>query len=375
MHDRAIRLAGLPALFSLAIAGALLVSAPASSADGSAEIPRRPDGRPDLSGTYDVATLTPFERPAKFGDRLTFTDQEAKEYADYWLKNLAKDAAPSDPNRGAPPVGGQDFYIPEFNGAAGGVGGYNAFFVDLGTSTFKIDGNYRTSIITDPPNGHLPPLTADGQRRMAIELADYHPNTGDAWWLGREQGPYDDPELRPLGERCLLGFGSTSGPPMLPVMYNNMKRIIQTDTHVTIVVEMNHDARVIRLNAEHAPPTIRKWMGDSVGHWEGDTLVVDTTGFREQSGFSGASEDLHVVERFRRVDANTLLYQFTVEDPTTWTKPWSGEYPWPASSERLYEYACHEGNYALGNIMRGARILEDEARAKKDGATGTPGSE
>ena len=128
---------------------------------------------------------------------------------------------------------------------------------------------------------------------------------------------------------------------------------------------MNHDARIIRLGGGHPPATVRKWIGDSIGRWEGDTLVVDTTNFREQSGFSRASENLHVVERFTRIDANTLLYQFTVEDPKTWTKPWSGEYPWPATAERVFEYACHEGNYALGNIMRGARILEAEAAGEE----------
>ena len=309
-------------------------------------------------------------RPSKYSDRLTLTEKEAKEYADYWLNNLAKDAEPSDPNRGAPPKGGQDFYIPEFNGAAGSVGGYNAFFVDLGNSVFRIDGKYRTSIVVDPPNGQIPAFTEDALHRMAIEIADNRPNTGEAWWVGEKQGPYDDPELRPLGERCLLGFGSTSGPPMLPVMYNNLKRIVQTDRYVMIEIEMNHDARIIRLDAEHPPASVRKWMGDSVGRWEGDTLVVDTTNFREPSGYGATSEELHVIERFTRVDADTLVYHFTVEDPKTWKESWSGEYPWPASGGRVYEYACHEGNYALGNIMRGARMLETEALAKKAQANG-----
>jgi len=371
MLNRSTHLAPAPAsLIAVVIAGLLVASSGLFAADGPRSIPRRPDGHPDLSGTYDVATLTPLERPAQYGDRLTVSEREAKEYADHWLKNLAKDAVPSDPNRGAPPKGGQGFYIPEFNGAAGGVGGYNAFFIDLGSSTFKIDGKYRTSILFDPPNGQLPALTAEGQQRTAIESSDNHPNTGDAWWLGQQQGPYDDPELRPLGERCLLGFGSTSGPPMLPVMYNNMKRIVQTDRYVMIEIEMVHDARIIRLDSQHPPATVRKWMGDSIGHWEGDTLVVDTTNFRELTGIGGASERLHVVERFTRVDANTLLYRFTVEDPATWTRAWSGEYPWPATAERVFEYACHEGNYALGNIMRGARQLEAEAMAKKAEAGG-----
>ena len=161
-----------------------------------------------------------------------------------------------------------------------------------------------------------------------------------------------------------MGFGSTSGPPMLPVLYNNLKKIVQTADHVMILVELVHDARIVRMNQEHAPPEIRKWLGDSVGHWDGDTLVVDTTNFSDKPGLRQASRNLHVVERFTRVDDETLLYQFTVDDPTVWTAPWSGEYVWPASDDRVYEYACHEANYALGGILRGARLLEAEARGE-----------
>ena len=164
----------------------------------------------------------------------------------------------------------------------------------------------------------------------------------------------------------MLGFGSTSGPPTLPnYFYNNLKQIVQTPTTVMILVEMVHDVRIIRMNAEHLPPTVRKWMGDSVGHWEGDTLVVDTTNFTNKTQFQGSSEQLHVVERFTRVNANTLLYRFTVDDPQTWDKPWGGEYPWNATDEHIYEYACHEGNYALGDMLRGARAQEKEAAQKK----------
>ena len=169
-------------------------------------------------------------------------------------------------------------------------------------------------------------------------------------------GSYDDPERRPLGERCLLGFGSTSGPPALPdYFYNNLHQIVQTPDSVMILTEMVHDARIVRMNAQHLPKTIRQWMGDSVGHWEGDTLVVDTTNFTDKTRFRGSTENLHVVERFSRVDARTLLYRFTVEDPATWAQPWTGEYAWPATNQPIYEYACHEANYALGDILRGAR--------------------
>jgi hypothetical protein len=325
--------------------------------------------RPDLSGTYDVATLTPLQRPERFADKKTITPEEAEAIAAYWATNLAKDSENSDPNREAPEVGGTEFAIPEFSGAAGGVGGYNAFYVDIGESNFQIDGEYRTSIIVDPPSGRRPPLSEQGREAMAAMAGFFRENTGTAWWLDMPVGPYDDPELRPLGERCILGFGSTAGPPALPVMYNNMKRIVQTDDYVMILNEMNHDARIIRIDGEHQPSSMRSWLGDSIGHWEGDTLVVDTTNFREQAGLSGASEDLHVVEKFSRIDAETLLYQFTVSDPN-WASSWSGEYPWPASDNQVYEYACHEGNYALGGILRGARLLEAEALAEQDAGEG-----
>ena len=321
------------------------------------DIPRMSDGRPDLSGTYDVATLTPLERPEAFGETLYVSKEQAGEAISELGQFLAQSNVDSDPNRGAPPVGGDGS-----PGAAGNVGGYNAFWIDPGSDRFSLNGMYRTSIIHDPVNGRLPKMTPRAQAARAQLFSIFRKNTGTAWWLKEEldPGPYDDPELRPLGERCLLGFGSTSGPPMLPVLYNNVKRIVQTPQYVMILVEMVHDARIIRIGGEHAPANVRKWTGDSIGHWDGDTLIVDTTNFREKSGlyFYGATEDLHVVERFTRTDKNTLMYSFTVEDPRAWDAPWSGEYPWPATDTNVYEYACHEGNYAFGNIMRGARILE-----------------
>jgi hypothetical protein len=182
------------------------------------------------------------------------------------------------------------------------------------------------------------------------------------------QGPpsaFDNPEARPLAERCLLGFSSTSGPPTMPnYFYNNMKQIVQTPDTVMILNEMVHDARVIRIGGRHLPPAVRRWNGDSVGHWEGDTLVVDTTNFTDKTQFQGASASLHIVERFRRIDDKTLLYRFTVEDPDTWDRPWTGEYPWVASDENIYEYACHEGNHALENVLRGARAREREEAGK-----------
>ena len=265
-----------------------------------------------------------------------------------------------DGNREAPPAGGDGS-----GGAAGNVGGYNTFWIDRGNDGFMVDGEYRTSIIIDPANGRQPPRTEEWRAAAAARAGSFRENTGTAWWIEDDldaPGPYDNPEDRPHAERCLMGFGSTAGPPMLSVLYNNMKRIVQTEDTVMILVEMVHDARIIRMNAEHEPPEIRRWLGDSIGWWEGDTLVIDTINFTDNPSLGGASRDLHVVERFTRVNADTLLYNFTVEDPNVWTAPWTGEYVWPASNHKAYEYACHEANYSFGGILRGARILEEDVR-------------
>ena len=304
---------------------------------------------PDLSGIYDVSTLTPLRRPQKFGERLILSDEEAEAIARAEALLIAKREA-SDANRTAPPAGGN-------------VGSYNRFWFDRGKGAFKIDGKWRTSIITDPVNGRHPPLTGEAKARATARAKLSRPNSANAWWVteGIDPGPFDDPEMRSLTERCLMGFGSVAGPPMLPVGYNNLKRIVQTKAYVLIYVEMIHDARIIRMDSEHAPSDIRNWLGDSVGHWEGETLVIDTTNFNDTPALANASRNLHVIERLTRIDDDTLLYQFTVDDPTVWTKPWSGEYPWPSTESRIYEYACHEANYSFGGILRGARLLEREA--------------
>ena len=328
----------------------------------AADGPRTADGRPDLSGMYDIATLTPLTRPTSLGERLSLTDAEAKALAKANAERMAKTNQSSDPNRTAPPVGGDGS-----EGAAGNVGGYNSLWVDSGTGAFKIDGKWRTSIITDPPKGQMPPMIPEARKRAMERGRMNRPNRGDAWWIKDNvtPGPYDDPELRPLAERCLLGFGASAGPPMMPVLYNNLKQIVQTKDTVLILNEMVHDARIVRMNAQHEPPEIRRWLGDSVGKWEGDTLVVDTINFNDQPGLFGATRSLHVIERFSRIDAKTLLYKFTVEDAAVWAGPWSGEIVWPATDARIYEYACHEGNYSFANILRGARLLEAEALAAK----------
>ena len=317
----------------------------------------------DLSGTYDVATLTPLQRPAHFGDNLFLTPEQAEQLAAADLQRELDDSKVSDPNREAPPEGGDGSA-----GAAGNVGGYNAFWIDNGDQAFLVNGKFRTSIITSPADGRRPEFTPAGAKKNMERRRRFRENTGTAWWLKEEgPGPYDNMEMRPLAERCLLGFGPVAGPPMFPALYNNVKRIVQTDEYVMIMAEMVHDARVIRMNAEHRPDNVRTWMGDSIGWWEDDTLVVETTNFKKQPALYGASENLKVTERFSRTDENTLHYSFTVEDPTIWTEPWSGDYPWPATDGKLFEYACHEGNYSFGNIMRGARILEADVEGGNAG--------
>ena len=324
-----------------------------------AEVPRTPSGHPDLTGTYDGATLTPLQRPAEFGDNLYLTPEEAEKLAAEEANLLAENNAASDPERGAPPAGGDGS-----PGAAGNVGGYNTFWIDRGTEALLVDGKFRTSIIVDPPNGQFPPMTPAGQARMASLFANFgRKNEGKAWWLDQDgPGPYDNMEQRDNAERCLLGFSGAA--PSIPSLYNNFKRIVQTEDHVMILIEMVHDARVVRMNGEHPGPEVQKWLGDSIGWWDGDTLVIDTTNFSPKTaGFLGGTAATHVVERISRLDNGDLLYNFTVADDTQWTAPWTGEYVWRKSDQRVYEYACHEGNYALGNIMRGARLLEKDAVA------------
>ena len=316
--------------------------------------------------------MTPVERPAGVNS-LVLTKEEAAALEQYEAQRQVKNDAPLSADRSAPPVGGETStpksYLEFLERAGGGVvGGYNNFWLAGGTQMITVDGQKRSSLVMDPPDGKVPPMKPEARKRNAAFLAGaVSPDASEGAAAG-PPGAFDGPEVRPLAERCLLGFGSTSGPPTLPnYFYNNLKQIVQTPTSVMILNEMVHDARVVRMGGEHLPQNIRKWMGDSIGRWEGDALVVDTTNFTDKTQFRGASDQLHVIERFTRTDKNTLLYRFTVEDPATWDKPWTGEYPWRATSELLYEYACHEGNYSLGGMLRGAREKETEDAAKTAG--------
>jgi hypothetical protein len=344
-------------LTSIVLAVAAVVVASAQRA----KIARTADGHPDLQGVYDLATLTPLERPAGMGP--TISAEEAAKRERQVAQQNAQSNAPIRGDRPAPPLGGDGSV-----GPAGNVGGYNTFWLDRGSRYTEIDGERRTSIVVDPADGHVPALTPSARQRIAaartVRTSDETARENDPGFEGA--GAYDDPERRPLGERCLLGFGSTSGPPVLPnYFYNNLHQLVQTRNAVMILTEMVHDVRIVRMDDRHAPATVRKWLGDSIGRWDGDTLVVDTTNFTDKTRFRGSTENLHIVERFTRIDPQTLLYRFTIEDPATWPAPWTGEYTWPATDDRVYEYACHEGNYALGDILRGARLKEAEDASKR----------
>jgi len=312
--------------------------------------------------------MTPLERWPGDPPSLTKERAAALEKAESERRNKANE--PSAPDRSAPPVGGdtsqpKSFFEVLEKAGGGAVGGYNNFWLNQGSAYIEVGGEIRTSILVDPPDGHVPPYTEAARKRIAAARATAASTAAERQdGTAQPPGAHDNPEQRPLSERCLLGFGSTAGPPALPdYFYNDLHQIVQTPDHIMILTEMVHDARIVRMNAEHLPTAMRRWMGDSVGHWEADTLVIDTTNFTDKTRFRGSTEKLHVVERLTRIDDKTLLYRFTIEDPDTWDRPWSGEYTWPATANPIYEYACHEANYALISVLSGARRHEAEQAA------------
>jgi hypothetical protein len=292
---------------------------------------RTPDGHPDLQGIWSNAIITPLERPAELAGKPFLTEQEAVEYE----KRVAQ-RSNVDRRDGV----GTDVDV---------AGAYNQLWYDRGTKTAK---TLRTSLIVDPPDGRIPPLTPEARKRAA-ERAE-----------ARELHPADGPEDRSLNERCIVAV--TEGPPMLPGPYNNNYQIVQTPDSVVIFNEMMHDARIIPMNGRpHLPRNVHQWMGDSVGHWDGDTLVVDTTNFTNRTNFRGSSENLHLVERFTLTDRDTLQYEFTVDDPASFTRPWTAVIPSTRAEGPIFEYACHEGNYAMAGILSAARAKEKNSDAKK----------
>ncbi len=304
-------------------------------------MPRTEAGHPDLQGIWTNATITKLERATELGDRLVLTEAEARALEQQETASLDAGNAPSNLKEGAIAVNAKC----DLKGFAGVDCAYNSFWIASGTQVITLNGDKRSSIIVEPSNGRVPPLTPARQTFMAERMRTLRAN-------------FDGPEARPLGERCLLSFGSSSGPPMLPSLYNNNYQIVQSKDTVVILVEMVHDARVVRLGGKHLPDSVRKWMGDSIGHWDGDTLVVETTNFNDKANFRGATQNLKVTERFTRASPRTIHYQFKVEDPDAFTQPWSGELAFNALNENIYEYACHEGNYALPGILAGAREAE-----------------
>ncbi len=335
-------------ILSLAIGGTALAD---NAKAGAWKAPRTEFGYPDLQGNWNNATITPIERPAEFGDRRALSDAEVNKLEGAADARVEEGNKPTDPKKGI-----QDLPVNCAPGFSGTNCGYNNFWVDGGDKVVRVNGEKRSSIIVDPANGHMPAMTPEAQQRRAALMAAFRSGGG--------AGMTDGPERRPLGERCILSFGSSAGPPMLPSMYNNNYQIVQSKDRVVILVEMVHDARIVRIGGQHLPSNIRPWMGDSIGHYDGDTLVVETTNFNPQQNFRGASQNLKVTERFTRSAPNQLLYRFTIEDPTTFAQPFTGELNMNATRDNLYEYACHEGNYALPGILAGARKEEAEALAK-----------
>jgi hypothetical protein len=298
-----------------------------------AQAPALAGGHPDFEGVWSSATATPLERPARFKDKAFFTPEEAAQ----WERR----AAASNQDRPA-------------EAKSSGFASYNNLFYERGT---KLPKTLRTSIITDPPDGRIPALTpaAAAAKAHRMELL---------------RNPRGAPDLG-LQDNCIVF--PTAVAPMIPYIYNSNYQFIQTGREVMLNAEMAHDTRIIRLDRQsHVSPTVQLWLGDSIGHWEGDTLVVDTTNFNDSGGYFGdaggmfgTDRNLHVVERFSLLDANTLLYRFEVEDPTAFTRPWKGEVTWTRSNDRIFEYACHEGNYALPDLLNGFRAGEGPGSAGK----------
>jgi hypothetical protein len=305
--------------------GLAVASKPAPAPAAAATVgtpPRTADGQPDLQGYWTSTTVTPLERPKDLAGKAFFTPEEAAEYV---KRELAH-----------PEETGPGTYADVH---------YNMAQFGLEKKQTKVAANIRTSLITDPSDGRIPAMLPEARQRNADRAAL---NKGHE---------FDGAENRTLSERCIQW--PSEGPPMMPAGYNSNLQIVQGPGYVAIMQEMIHDVRIVPTDGRpHLPSSVRLWTGDPRGHWEGDTLVVDTTNFTSKTAFRGSSENLHVVERFRRVDADTILYQFTVEDPSTWAKPWSAEIPMSKIQGPLFEYACTEGNYGMRNNLSGARASE-----------------
>ena len=314
------------------LAATLLIGAPAAAQSREWQPPRTPDGKPDLQGTFTFRTITPLQRPVALAGKDKLTPEEAAKFEAEENIRLNRDLY--DPEKGQPSAG----YPPR---SQGGVLSYNDFWYERGN---QLTEDKRTSLIVDPPDGRIPlaPRTGGGRNAGA--------------------GRYDSYENLTLADRCLLGFNS--GPPMTSSTYNNNVLIVQTRDYVMLQTEMIHEARIIPIGTRpHG--TLPRWIGDSRGRWEGDTLVVETINFKRETSLPGSSAQTRLVERFKRTGPDTVTYEYTVTDPTTLTRPWTAVLPLTKIDEMLYEYACHEGNYGMTGILSGARFLEKEEAAKK----------
>jgi len=325
------------------VAGQAPASAKTKTSVTKKAVPRTEWGQPDLRGIWDFGSATPLQRPDALADKQFLSEEEVAAVEEQVAKNR------SDESRAS---------------SCGGVGNYNSFWYEYGS---KVVGSKRSSLVVDPPDGRIPRMTPEAQKRQAAEREARHGVPNDAptpgGWLEA---------LGPAGLRVRCFFGNNSGPPMTPGPYNNNVQVFQTPDHVVILNEQIHNARIVPLDGRpHLGQHMRQWSGDSRGHWEGDTLVVETTNFRRETVFTfyGSGPNMHLVERFTRVDADTLNYEYTITDPTTWTRPWTVQFPMSRTKGPLYEYACHEGNYGLMAILTGARAEEraaEEARRKKN---------
>jgi hypothetical protein len=318
----------------LVSAFSLAIVASAAGQSGKWTPPRTADGKPDLQGTFTFATITPLQRPNELAGKAVLTPEEAAKFEETENSRLNRDLF--TPEKGQPSAG----YPPQ---SQGGVLSYNDFWYERGD---KLTADRRTSLIIDPPDGRIPD-TAESRQRSA-QRASRGEN-------------FDNPEDLSLVDRCILGFNA--GPPMVSGTYNNNLQIVQSPGYVVIFNEMVHNARIIPTDGRpHG--TVPMWTGDSRGHWEGDTLVVETLNFKRETSLQGSTAQTKVVERLTRVDAKTIDYRFTVEDPTAYARPWTASMPLRAIDELLYEYACHEGNFGMLDVLRGARYREKEAPKK-----------